>query len=75
MSYQKDEVKWGDVAENIIVISLQCKIILYYQCIFIFSQIIFVSGDLVCDGKKLMKYFIFVGFGLCPIFSLMFWQS
>jgi hypothetical protein len=36
--YKKDGIKWGDDAENMIVISWQYKIILHYLCIFFFSN-------------------------------------
>jgi hypothetical protein len=36
MSYQESGIKWSDVAENIIIIDWQCKIILYCKYIFLF---------------------------------------
>jgi hypothetical protein len=39
ISYEESGVKWGDVAEYMVVIGWQCKIILHCQCIQIKSLV------------------------------------
>jgi hypothetical protein len=37
MSYQENEVKWGDIVKNIVDSGLQCKVILYVGVYSFFS--------------------------------------